>query len=90
MQNEFIATVFAKNIPPRCGGFIDMYDRGVFTDIYMTEGYSAFHIFSTADAVPEKIVHSRLHGRFLRCKNRRYGEPNLLCKLGSIIPQGAS
>ena len=39
------------------------------------KGYSAFHIFSTADAVPEKIVHSRLHSRFLLCKNRCCDEP---------------
>ena len=39
------------------------------------KGYSAFHIFSTADAVPEKIVHSRPHSRFFLCKNRCCDEP---------------
>ena len=55
-------------------------------DIGCEGGYSAFRIFSTADAVPEKIAHSRLRSRFLRCKNRCYGEPSFCCaKSGSII-----
>ena len=55
-------------------------------DIGGEGGYSAFRIFSTADAVPEKIAHSRLRSRFLRCKNRCYGEPSFCCaKSGSII-----
>ena len=39
------------------------------------KGYAAFHKTSTADAVPEVFAHSRLHSRFLLCKNRCCDEP---------------
>ena len=49
-------------------------------------GYAAPRRIATADAVPEKIAHSRLRSRFLRFKNRCYGEPSFCCaKSGSII-----
>ena len=55
-------------------------------DIGCEGGYAAPRRIATADAVPEKIAHSRLRSRFLRCKNRCFGEPSFCCaKNGSII-----
>ena len=65
----------SKNSPLSRTVFLSYSRFCLVTTSCYVKGYSAFHIFSTADAVPEKIVHSRLHSRFLLCKNRCCDEP---------------